>query len=104
MTATKMDLCLRVSKKLPDVSIGDIKNITDSLLNEIITVLSEDQRIEIRGFGCFSIKQRSSRVGRNPRTGEIIPIPEDRIPSFKFSREANKIYKEREESFQHPQK
>lgn len=86
--ATKLDLCNRVSKRLRDKPITDIKVTVEAFLDEILRVLSEGQRIEIRGFGAFSVKDRKPRIGRNPRTGEVITIPKYKAPYFKFSREA----------------
>jgi len=86
--ATKLDLCTRVSKKLDNKPVHDIKITVEAFLDEVLKVLSEGQRIEIRGFGAFSVKDRKPRVGRNPRTGKVIEILEYKAPHFKFSREA----------------
>lgn len=91
MNATKLDLCTRVSKKL-DTPVTDIKPIVESFLDEILKVISEGKRIEIRGFGSFSVKIRKSRVGRNPRTGKSVIVPEYKAPSFKFSNEACNLF------------
>jgi integration host factor subunit beta len=86
--ATKLDLCNRISKKLDNKPVNDIKITVEAFLDEILKILSEGQRIEIRGFGAFCVKNRRPRVGRNPRTGKVIEIPEYKVPHFKFSREA----------------
>jgi len=91
MNATKLDLCTRVSKNL-DTPVTDIKPIVESFLGEVLKVLSESKRIEIRGFGSFSVKIRKSRVGRNPRTGKSVTVPEYKAPCFKFSNEACKLF------------
>lgn len=88
MNTTKRDLCIRVAKKLGHDHINGIKPIIDTFLNEILDVLSEGQRIEIRGFGSFDVKNRKPRIGRNPRTGEIVDIPGYKAPAFKFSKDA----------------
>jgi len=86
--ATKLDLCSRVSKRLDNKPVTDIKVTVEAFLDEILKILSEGRRIEIRGFGAFSVKDRKPRTGRNPRTGEEVSIPEYKAPHFKFSREA----------------
>jgi len=86
--ATKLDLCNRISKKLDNKPVTDIKVTVETFLDEILKILSEGQRIEIRGFGTFSVKDRKTRIGRNPRTGKEVTIPEYKAPHFKFSREA----------------
>jgi integration host factor subunit beta len=68
--------------------VTDVKPIIEKFLDEVITALAEGQRIEIRGFGSFYVKNRKTRIGRNPRTGAAVPIPEYKTISFKFSRDA----------------
>ncbi len=86
--ATKLDLCNRISKRLENKPVTDIKVTVEAFLDEILKVLSEGRRIEIRGFGAFSVKDRKQRTGRNPRTGKEVAIPEYKAPYFKFSKEA----------------
>lgn len=86
--ATKLDLCTRISKRLDNKPVTDIKITIEAFLDEILKILSEGQRIEIRGFGAFSVKDRKLRVCRNPRTGKEVTVPEYRAPHFKFSKEA----------------
>jgi len=86
--ATKLDLCNRISRRLEGKPVNEVKDTIEAFLDEILNVLSEGQRIEIRGFGAFTVKDRKQRVGRNPRTGKEVAIPEYKAPSFKFSREA----------------
>lgn len=87
MNMTKNEICARMSARL-DKPAADLKPIVEGFLDEVIAVLAEGRRIEIRGFGAFNVKHRRSRVGRNPRTGEIITIPDYDVPVFKFSAEA----------------
>ena len=49
--------------------------------------LVRGERVELRGFGAFSVKEREARIGRNPRTGESVPVPEKRVPFFKTGKE-----------------
>lgn len=88
MNITKRDLCVRIARKLGHDHINGIKPVVDTFLDEILTVLSEGQRIEIRGFGAFIVKDRKARIGRNPRTGDVVNIPGYKAPCFKFSKDA----------------
>jgi nucleoid DNA-binding protein len=72
--------------------VTDVKPIVETFLSETITALAEGNRIEIRGFGSFRIKNRKTRIGRNPRTGDAVPIPEYKAMSFKFSRDAQNSF------------
>lgn len=85
---TKLDLCNRISKRLNNKPVTDIKSIIEVFLDEILKALAEGRRIEIRGFGAFCVKDRRPRIGRNPRTGEVVKIPEYKAPHFRFSKEA----------------
>lgn len=68
--------------------IQDVKPVIEAFFDETIQTLAEGYRIEIRGFGAFSAKERKARLGRNPRTGEAVNIPKYKTPVFKFSKEA----------------
>jgi len=91
VSVTKMDLCGRISKRF-NKTASEMKPILEAFLDEILIVLSEDRKIEIRGFGSFRAKQRKKRMGRNPRTGETVLIPAYTAPSFKFSKDAQKNF------------
>lgn len=71
---------------------ADIKPIVESFLDEILSVLGEGRRIEIRGFGAFSVKHHKARKGRNPRTGLPIELTEHDTPGFKFSADAQAVF------------
>jgi len=93
MNITKIDLCRRIAEKIDKNNndhqkIKDIRTVMDHCFDEIMEILTEGQRLEIRGFGCFSVKSRRARIGRNPRTGEVVPIAEYKAPFFKFSKDA----------------
>ena len=101
MNITKADLCNRISKSLKSqgykvsnktYTLDEIKLILDIFFDEVLDNLSEGQRIEIRGFGCYTIKNRKARIGRNPRTGQLYDIPCYKAPLFKFSEEALAIF------------
>jgi len=103
MNVTKLDLCTRVAKRFyvgqsktcPLSSVTEYKDILEVFLDEIFLALAEGYRIEIRGFGCFKPTVRKKRKGRNPRTGDLYDISAYIAPSFKFSKEAQKIFQEK---------
>lgn len=95
MNVTKLELCTRVAKRLNKSSISDLKPTFEAFLDEILGVMAEGYRIEIRGFGCFKPMLRKKRVGRNPRTGDVVAIPPYMAPYFKFSKDAQKIFEKK---------
>ena len=95
MNITKLELCNRVAKRVSELSASSLKPVIETFLDEILSVLSEGKRIEIRGFGSFKTKSRKTRIGRNPRTGDSVQIPAHTLPAFKFSRDAVKIFSDK---------
>ncbi|MGI9463204.1 MAG: integration host factor subunit beta [Aestuariivirgaceae bacterium] len=65
----------------------DVERIINTILDEIIGALAAGDRVELRGFGAFSVKERDARVGRNPRTGETVAVTAKRVPFFKTGKE-----------------
>jgi integration host factor subunit beta len=61
----------------------DVEKIVDTIFEEITDALTRGDRVELRGFGAFSVKERDARVGRNPRTGESVQVEAKRLPFFK---------------------
>ena len=80
---TRSELILRISEKNPHLFNRDIEEVVNSIFGEISLALSRGDRVELRGFGAFSVKYRKSRIGRNPRTGEAVQVGEKKIPFFK---------------------
>ncbi|MEM6811257.1 MAG: integration host factor subunit beta [Pseudomonadota bacterium] len=80
---TKSELIQKLAERNPHLFLRDIEKIVDTVFNEITDTLVEGNRIELRGFGAFSIKHRDARVGRNPRTGETVHVDAKRLPFFK---------------------
>jgi nucleoid DNA-binding protein len=106
MNITKLDLCNRVAKRITDtpVPVGYLKPVLETFLDEILCVLSEGRRIEIRGFGSFKTKNKKVRTGRNPRTGDKVEIPAHTAIAFKFSRDATKIFSDKLGKVKKPKK
>jgi integration host factor subunit beta len=83
---TKADLVDKVTA-LGDLTRRDGEIIVDVLFDSVIGALKSGDKIEIRGFGSFRTRQRNSRIGRNPKTGEKVDVPAKRVPFFKPSKE-----------------
>ncbi|SFJ18312.1 integration host factor subunit beta [Sphingomonas sp. NFR04] len=71
----------------PGLSIREVEKIVSIFFDEIVGRLSEDGRVELRGFGAFSTRARDARTGRNPRTGESVEVDAKRVPYFKPGKE-----------------
>lgn len=74
----------------------DVERIINTILDEIIDALAQGDRVELRGFGAFSVKERDARVGRNPRTGETVAVTAKRVPFFKTGKELRERLNESE--------
>ncbi len=83
----KSELILRMAQSNPHLYQRDIENIVNTIIGEITDVLAQGDRVELRGFGAFSTKERRSRIGRNPRTGAAVAVGEKRVPFFKTGKE-----------------
>ncbi len=83
---TKSDLIDRISRKFSQVSRRDTEIIVDTIFDILTDALRGGDRIEIRGFGSFHIRTRKAREGRNPKSGQIVSIPEKKIPFFKVGK------------------
>lgn len=87
MSMTKSELILRIAERNPHLYQRDVERIVSTIFDEISAALSRGDRVELRGFGAFSIKKRGSRLGRNPRTGASVAVSEKHIPFFKTGKE-----------------
>jgi integration host factor subunit beta len=67
----------------PHLYQRDVEKIVNTVFEEIIEAMSRGDRVELRGFGAFSVKQRDARTGRNPRTGDAVAVEEKHVPFFK---------------------
>ena len=83
----KSELIQRLADKNPHLYQRDVERIIGTVFEEISAALARGDRVELRGFGAFSVKRRPSRVGRNPRTGEAVDVPEKHVPFFKAGKE-----------------
>ena len=83
----KSELIQRISQKNPHLYHRDVERIVTAIFDEITVALARGDRVELRGFGAFSIKERDSREGRNPRTGESVEVCAKRVPFFKTGKE-----------------
>jgi integration host factor subunit beta len=84
---TKSELILRIAERNPHLYQRDVERIVSTIFDEISGALSRGDRVELRGFGAFSVKKRGSRLGRNPRTGEAVAVSDKQIPFFKTGKE-----------------
>lgn len=80
---TKSELIQKLAERNPHLYLRDIEKIVETIFEEMTQALVEGNRVELRGFGAFSVKHREARVGRNPRTGEQVHVESKRLPFFK---------------------
>ena len=83
----KSELIQKIAEDNPHLYQRDVERIVSTVFEEITSALSRGDRVELRGFGAFSVKRRDSRMGRNPRTGETVPVPAKSVPFFKTGKE-----------------
>lgn len=83
----KSELVQTIAHRNPHLFQRDIENIVNAIFDGITDALAEGNRVELRGFGAFSVKNRPARVGRNPRTGESVEVDEKWVPFFKAGKE-----------------
>lgn len=86
---TKKDIILKISDETQLKQI-DVKKVVQKTFDYIVESLSRGEKIELRNFGVFKLKQRKSRTGRNPRTGQIVPVPPRKVVVFKPGLEMKK--------------
>jgi integration host factor subunit beta len=83
----KSKLVQRIAEQNPHLYQRDVEHIVNAVLEEITAALARGDRVELRGFGAFSVKSRPARQGRNPRTGEQVAVTEKYVPFFKTGKE-----------------
>ena len=83
----RSELINRLHDQNSHLSHQDLERVVDVILEEITTALERGDRVELRGFGAFSVRKRDARKGRNPRTGETVAVPAKSVPFFKAGKE-----------------
>lgn len=83
---TRSELIYKLAQKNPHLFQKDLEMVVTTIFDEIASALSEGDRVELRGFGAFSVKKREPRTGRNPRTGESVEVPVKYAPHFKVGK------------------
>ena len=84
---TKSELVQRLAESNPHLYQRDLEAIVNAIFDEISAALARGDRVELRGFGAFSVKRRDARVGRNPRTGSSVTVAEKHVPFFKTGKQ-----------------
>lgn len=82
-TMIRSELIQKLADENPHLYQRDVEKIVNTIFEEITNAMSRGDRVELRGFGAFSVKKRDQRIGRNPRTGESVEVEEKHVPFFK---------------------
>lgn len=83
----RSELVQRLSAENPELRPTEIEAVVDTFFETIIAQLAKGGRVELRGFGAFSTREREARSGRNPRTGDSVSVPAKKVPYFKAGKE-----------------
>lgn len=83
----RSELIAQLQEAHPDLKPGDVETMVNLVFEEIISALEKGDRVELRGFGAFSIRRRAARQGRNPRTGATVKVVAKSVPFFKPGKE-----------------
>ena len=86
----KSELVAAIFVRHPKLARSDAEGIVNTVLAAISAALTAGNRVELRGFGAFSVKQKRARIGRNPRTGEVVSVIAKRAPAFRTGKEMRK--------------
>ena len=84
---TKSELIACIADRNPHLFQRDVERIVSTIFDEFSAALSRGDRVELRGFGAFSVKHRDSRIGRNPRTGEAVAVAQKAVAYFKTGKQ-----------------
>jgi len=84
---TKSELIMRVAQAHPHLFQRDVERVVSAMFDEVTAALARGDRVELRGFGAFSVRKRDARVGRNPRTGVSVQVEEKCTPFFKTGKQ-----------------
>ena len=88
---TKSELIAYLAEQNPHLYQRDVERIVTTIFDEIGSALARGDRVELRGFGAFSVKHRDARLGRNPRTGEAVSVAAKRVPYFKTGKQLREM-------------
>ena len=88
---TKSELIAQVAEKIPGTRKKDAEVIINTIFESMTSALADGDRIEIRGFGSFHLRQRKARVGRNPNSGEKVQVEDKKVPFFKAGKQLKKL-------------
>ena len=88
---TKSELIEKILAKNPHLTLRDVDRIVTTILEKIIVSLAHGDRVEFRGFGAFSVRTRTPRVAKNPRTGAKVEVEEIKIPHFKTGKQLHDL-------------
>jgi len=83
----RSELIQKIADENPHLTQRDVERIVTTIFEEIIEAMARGDRVELRGFGAFSVKKRDARIGRNPRTGEAVQVEEKHVPFFKTGKQ-----------------
>ncbi|MDR2158035.1 MAG: integration host factor subunit beta [Holosporaceae bacterium] len=95
---TRSDLVARISEIYPYMHISHVEKVVSIVMDSIMDTIKDGRRVELRGFGSFSIRKREKSEGRNPRTGEKVIVEEKKVPFFKAGRQLKDMVNGREVS------
>ncbi|WP_210526505.1 integration host factor subunit beta [Rubellimicrobium arenae] len=79
----RSELIQKIAEENPHLYQRDVEKIVNTIFDRIVEAMAQGNRVELRGFGAFSVKRRDGRTGRNPRTGEAVEVDEKHVPFFK---------------------
>ena len=79
----RSELIQKIAEENPHLYQRDVEKIVNTIFDRIVEAMAKGNRVELRGFGAFSVKKRDGRTGRNPRTGEAVEVEEKHVPFFK---------------------
>ncbi len=88
---TKAELVDKIAEKKPGLTRKQVEVVVNTVLDSIKDALSRDDKVEIRGFGSFRVRERRAKEGRNPKTGETVSVPPKKVPFFKAGKELREM-------------
>ncbi len=83
----KSKLINKIADQHPNLTTRDVERVVDSILDTITGAMCQGKRVELRGFGAFSVRKRDQRKGRNPRTGETVEVKAKHVPFYKMGKD-----------------